>query len=1095
MPWRRSERTSPKKNVKKPAFRKHIPLVCIGASAGGLEAMTALIKSLPPKMNMAFVLIPHLEPHHKSMLAEILSRSSSLDIHQVKNNTKVESAHIYVVPPNASLAIAHNILTTTSRTKSLNGKYLPIDHFMTSLANDSGEKAIGVILSGTGSDGTLGAKAIKAKGGIVFAQDEKTARYYGMPESVIASGSVDYVLEPGAIAEKLIEISTRGYCRSPRKNVKQISEEDCLKKIFMLLRDSTGVDFIHYKRTTVIRRMMRRMAAHNIKSYSGYYSYLGNNPSEEELLCKDILIPVTTFFRDPEMFTALRKSVFPFIIKDRPARDPIRVWVPACSTGEEVYSIVISLQEFLEGRKIRPRIQIFGTDVSHARIAKARAGSYAEDIASHVSAERLKRFFVKTETGYTIAKHIRDSCIFAKQDITSAPPLSNMDIISCRNLFIYLDTYLQNKALSVLHYALRNNGYLVLGTSESVAAAPGLFSVVNNKSKIYSRNSVAQKHTRDSEMPAALSKLFPGEDRRSLDKGHAGYGAGAPFIRTHPAKRGAALPHKPKATEPDTARRAYRGRDIIKMRQELVRTQGRLNAIIEEKDTFNEELKAANEEIQSSNEELQSMNEELETSKEELQSTNEELLTLNEEVLNRNAELTHLHNDLINVFSSMNIPMIIVGNDLRIRRFTPAARKVMNLILTDVERPIGDIKLNIDITNLEEKILDVIETMVQKESEVKDSEGRWYSMRIKPYRTMDNRIDGAVITMIDIDILKHGKDELQDALNYANAILETMREPLLILDKDLRVLSANKSFYRTFRVQMSDVENRLIYELGSHQWDIPKLRELLEDILPKKAYFENLEVPFCSPKIGHRIMLLNGRQIVMHGKKKEMLLLAMEDITERKNDAGRIAVSLREKDTLLKELHHRVNNNMQLISSLLKLHLKYENNENMATILRESQGRIRSIALVHEKIFRTEDYTSVNLHDYVTDLVNGLIDSYAIERTRITPVINVQEVLLKMERAVTCGLIINELVSNAFKYAFPGNRKGKITVSLRKIKKDTIELMVGDDGIGFPENADLKNSATLGLKLVFLMAEKQLDGKIEVGHDEGTRFKITFKKE
>lgn len=1078
-----------KKNIDKPVPTTHIPIACIGASAGGLEAMTALIKALPPKIDMAFVLIPHLEPHHKSILADILSRVSPLNIRQAKNNTTVAPAHIYVVPPNANLAIAHGVLKISARTARPNGKYLPIDHFMTSLANDKGDKAIAVILSGTGSDGTLGAKAIKAKGGIVFVQDEETAKYHGMPDSVIASGAADYVLAPGTIAKKLAEIGIRGCLIPFKKHDKQASEEDALKKILILLRDRKGVDFTHYKRTTVIRRITRQMAFHKIKDYSDYYGYLRKYPGEAEVLFKDILIPVTTFFRDPEMFTSLRKRVFPFLLANRPARDPIRVWVPACSTGEEVYSIAMSIHEFLAGRRIKPRIQIFGTDLSESLISKARTASYSEDVHSYISAERFRRYFVKTETGYSVAKHIRELCIFAKQNITDDPPLSNMDVISCRNLLIYLDAYLQNRVLSVAHYALKPKGYLLLGTSESVSAAPGLFTVVNKKYKIYSRNVAARRNIPGIEPRGTVSEPAVAEERKPSDKGHAGA-----LVRAQ-SGRGRRAPRRAKSAGTDDAQLAYAGPDINKLRQALVKTRERLSAIIEEKDTFNEELKAANEEIQSSNEELQSMNEELETSKEELQSTNEELLTLNEEVQNRNEELTHLNNDLVNALASMNIPMIMVGNELRIRRFTPAARKVMNLIPTDVERPIGDIKLNIDVANLEEMILEVIDTMVQKETEVRDKDGRWYSMRIRPYRTTDNRIDGAVITMIDIDMIKRGKDKLQDAFDYASAILETMRDPLLILDKDIHVLSANKAFYRAFMTKPSDIENRQLYELADHQWDIPRLRELLEDILPKKTYFDNFEVPFFSPELGHRTLLLNCRQIVLHGEKRQMILLAIEDISDQKKDAARIDASLREKETLLRELHHRVNNNMQLISSLLKLHIKHEDNKDVATILRESQGRIRSIAMVHEKLFRTEDYTSIHLQEYVTELVNSIMDSYAVERARISPVFDMQDVVVKMERAVTCGLIINELVSNSLKYAFPGKRRGRIMISLREIDQDKIELIVADNGIGIPEHPEPDSGNPVGMKLIFLMAEKQLDGKIELGRGEGTRFKITFKKE
>lgn len=540
----------------------------------------------------------------------------------------------------------------------------------------------------------------------------------------------------------------------------------------------------------------------------------------------------------------------------------------ACSSGEEVYSFAISLYEFLEEKRIKPFIQIFGTDLSEAMINKARAGIYSEDISAQVSEERLRRFFTKTEKGYKISKPIRDLCIFAKHDITRDPPLSNMDIVSCRNLLIYLDTFLQNKALSMLHYALKPKGFLVLGASESVTTVPNFFIAIEKKQKIYLKNMISRKTLLSIGVPGVTLNTTKAPRKASI----------IATSKKHRITKQAL----PKSTKPDQTVANYGQKDIEKLRKDFAQTVARLNAISEEKDTFNEELKAANEEIQSSNEELQSMNEELETSKEEIQSTNEELLTLNDELQNKNIELTHVNNDLSNVFTSTNIPIIIVGNDLHIKSFTPMARKVMNLIPTDVDRPINDIKLNVDIANLEALILGVIEDMTLKELEVHDKEERWYSVRIRPYRTLDNKIDGAVITMVDIDVIKRSQQETQNTLNYTQAIIETMREALLLLDVNLRVLSANKAFYDTFRTQASDVENKLFYELGENQWNIPQLRKLLQPTASKKISFNNFEVSSDFPIIGQRTMLLNGRSIMMSGKNQNTILLVIEDITVRK---------------------------------------------------------------------------------------------------------------------------------------------------------------------------------------------------------------------
>ncbi|MBF0522885.1 MAG: PAS domain-containing protein [Candidatus Omnitrophica bacterium] len=852
---------------------KSFSIVCVGASAGGLEALSVLFNSLPKNINMAFVLIQHLEPQHKSALADILSRETSLNIREAKNHTNIEPAHIYVIPPNTLMAISKGNLEITTRIKRADGKYLPVDFFMASLAKDQGENAIGVILSGTGSDGTLGAKEIKAKGGIIFVQDENSAKYFGMPGSAIASGAVDFILDPRQIAKKLAQIGIGGV-KKLLKSLKPLEPlEGGLTRILVLLKDLMGVDFTHYKQTTINRRIVRRMTFHNIKNYTDYYNYLKKNPSEIDVLRKDILIPVTEFFRDPDVFTALKKKVFPLLVNDFSGQGPIRIWVPACSTGEEAYSLAISLYEFMEEKSIKPNIQVFGTDLSERVIEKARSGVYTKDISANASPDRLRKFFTKTDAGYKIAKHIRDLCIFAKQDITNDPPLSNMDIVSCRNLLIYLDTFLQNKALSMMHYAIKPKGFLVLGSAESVTSVPDLFTAVDRKYKIYSKNVVSRKQLLNARTPTAASK-------KPLTKGHktAKKVTGKPFILIQTKKRGA--PSKPVGAGKKNSGNSEK--DIAKLKKEFARTVERLNAISEEKDTFNEELKAANEEIQSSNEELQSMNEELETSKEELQSTNEELLTLNGELQNNNKELTRLNSDLSNVFASTNIPIIMVGNDLRIKRFTPTARKMMNLIPSDVGRPVGDIKLNIDIANLEDKVLDIIEDMTPKEYEVKDKENRWYSMRIRPYRTVDNKIDGAVIAMVDIDALKKSENSAQDALEYIRAVIRTMKEPLLILDKDAKILSANKAFYQMFKVQVPDVENKLLFELGGHQWDCPELRKMLGEILLKKSHFEGFEMSFDFPKIGQKTMILNGRQIKMRDKDNQLILLVIEDITQRK---------------------------------------------------------------------------------------------------------------------------------------------------------------------------------------------------------------------
>ena len=1014
------------------ANNKSFPIACVGASAGGLEALIALFKSLPKSINMAFVLIQHLEPQHKSALSEILSREASLNIREATNNTKVEPSHVYVIPPNTLMTILNGRLKITSRIKRTDGRYLPVDFFMTSLAEDQNKKAIGIILSGTGSDGTQGAKAIKAKGGMTFVQDEKTARYFGMPSSAIASGFADFVLGPKEIAKKLVYMDTRGNGKALNRAGHHPTTENRLTMILVLLQDLVGVDFIHYKQNTISRRIALRMSFHSIKNHIDYYNYLKKNPSEANVLLKNLLISVTAFFRDPKTFESLRKRVFPLVAKHCSAKDPIRVWVPACSSGEEVYSIAISLYEFLESKKMKPYIQIFGTDLSDAIIEKARAGSYAQDISAHVSAGRLRRFFTKTETGYKITKHIRDLCIFAKHDITTDPPLSNMDIVSCRNLLIYLDTFLQNKALSMLHYALKPKGFLVLGTAESVTAVPDLFTAVDNKEKLYSKNITSRKTAPNIGTLFTASKA---KRRKAAKNVLPKSGTVKPLI-THSKNEEIPKRYIAKAAGPDKTIVGNKSKDITKLRKEFARTEKRLNAISEEKDTFNEELRAANEEIQSSNEELQSMNEELETSKEELQSTNEELLSMNDEMQNKNTELTHLNSDLSNFFSSTNIPIIIVSNDLCIKRFTPMARKVMNLIPTDVNRPIGDIKLNIDIANLEETILGVIEDMAPKESEVKDKEGRWYSVRIRPYRTIDNKIDGALISLIDIDAIKRSQTELQGALSYTQAIIETMREPLVVLDGDVRVLSTNKSFCDTFKVHASDIKDKLLYEIVGRQWDNPDLRKLLGEILPKKNYFNDFELSFDFPEIGRKTMALNGRQIKLHGKDSPLILLVIEDITGRKKAED---ILKRDNKTLDKMINKRSKALIRLQMELVKSRHLSAVGTLAATVAHELRNPLADIAISIHRIKKA-------IKDPLVEEILAGINTRVLESNQI-----INDILMYSKTTIVRyePVKINDILLSSIDEQAQNFPIGKITIN-EKIDR-TKDLIIEADPIRIKE--------------------------------------------
>jgi two-component system CheB/CheR fusion protein len=856
---------------------------------------------------------------------------------------------------------------------------------MHSLAEDRGNKAIGVILSGTATDGTFGLKAIKAAGGITFAQNPETAKYDGMPRNAIAAGVVDFVLPPREIAKELVQIGRHPYLlpvMAQKADDLLFHDQDNINRIFSLLHAVTGADFSYYKPTTFKRRLMRRMVLHNIEGVAGYIKYLQHNPVEIKALSQDILIGVTSFFREPESFEQLKAVVFPRLINNKPDNTPLRVWAPGCSTGEEAYSIAIVLLEFLEEQGIKHPIQIFATDLNGGAIEKARGGIYPESIKQDVTPERLRRFFIKADGSYQISKAVRDLCIFAEQNVIKDPPLSRLDLISCRNVLIYFGPVLQRKVIPIFHYALKPTGYLMLGASESVGTFLDLFALVDKQNKIYAKKSALTSLNFDYAAAGdAAARLEDHMEMKSIRADYdilkeadqillAQYAPASILIndkleilqfrgRTDPY-----LSHSPglasfnlfKITRPDLSIELHKAihqadkegvpvrkesfqindhgqsrelnikvfplkdpvqeknyflivfeentlsvsaipdqtrshpvelergnpsdeiRQLNQLKKELAATIEYQQSIIEQREVANEQLRAANEEIQSSNEELQSTHEEMETAKEELQATNEELITVNEEIRNRNAELNQVNNDLNNLLSSTNIPIIILDNDLRIRRFTVMAEKVMNLIPTDVGRPLSDIRPNIELPRLEEMIREVIDTLKIKEQEVQDRWGRWHSLCIRPYKTFENKIDGVVMTLFDINTLKPSLDQLQESRDYI-AILETIREPFLILDAHFRVKLANQAFCRTFQVAPSETENQVIFSLGNGQWDIPMLRALLEEILPKNSSFHDFKVEHHFPKIGHRVMLLNARRIVGEGHLTPFISLTFEDIT------------------------------------------------------------------------------------------------------------------------------------------------------------------------------------------------------------------------
>ncbi|MFZ3329482.1 MAG: chemotaxis protein CheB [Candidatus Acidiferrales bacterium] len=838
------------------------PVVGIGASAGGLEAFTELLRYLPEKTGMAFVLVQHLDPTHDSVLREILARSTKIPVKEVKDGETILRDHVYVIPANANMVIEDGALRLVPR-ESARSRNMPIDHFFRSLADSRGEQAIAVVLSGTASDGTLGCSAVKTAGGITFAQDEKSAKYGGMPHSAIYSGCIDFVLPPKSIAQELVRIGRHPYVARAATDSEAASGlaagHEHLHTLLAMLRQATGVDFAEYKQTTLQRRIKRRMVLHRLENVKDYLAYVKEHPDELDELYRDVLINVTGFFRDPEAFEALHNIVFPSILQDRHAEQgPVRFWVPGCSTGEEAYSIAIVLTEYLwdharNSNASNKAVQIFATDISDTALDRARVGLYTEAAVSEISPERLQRFFLKQSNGFQVNKSVREMCVFAKQNVAKDPPFSNLDLVSCRNLLIYLGPVLQRCVVPALHYALRPGGYLLLGGSESLGAFADQFAVVDKKSKVYRKKPTAARlATFFTPQPYEFRRVGgthlskPAQSGISIEKevdrllvnrfvpasvvvndaleivqfrGKTGAylepAAGQPtFSLSKMAREGLlidlreALIQAKKERQPirkqgvriksdgDTreidlevipvrgqsptenfyivvfqeamnngAARPKRGakKSVVKpnssaserdrAEREITHLREQLQALIEDHETTLEEYKSSNEEVLSANEELQSTNEELETAKEELQSTNEELTTLNEELQNRNAELSMSNNDMINLLSNVSLPIVMVGDDLRIRRFTPLAESLLNFCAADIGRRLAEIRPNLVGVDLDGIVHNTIESGVAHEQEVQGQHDR-YLMRVRPYKTWNNKIEGAVITFLDIDAIR-----------------------------------------------------------------------------------------------------------------------------------------------------------------------------------------------------------------------------------------------------------------------------------------------------------------------------------------------------
>jgi two-component system CheB/CheR fusion protein len=864
-------RANNKAVTKKKAVKKVLPfttkqkngplcIVGIGASAGGLEALEGLFSQMPSDTNMAFVIIQHLAPKHKSIMGSLLQKYTGMEILQMQDGMKVEPNCMYLNPPDKDVSVLNGALYLSDPLETHSAR-LAIDFFFRSLAVDQRGKAICIILSGTGTDGTLGLKAVKGEGGMTMAQEEEQAKYDSMPRSAINTGCVDFILPVEKMPSELSKYVKHPYVKDADKPVTPKQEYmNTLNKIFIIIRSVTGHDFSNYKMNTIRRRIERRMAVHQIALITEYLRYLRENTSEIESLYKDMLITVTNFFRDPEAFDVLSKKTIPDLLKHKKPDSTLRIWVPGCATGEEAYSLAMLIYEAMDKFDKHLNLQIFATDIDSEAVEFARSGIYPDSIAADVSEKRLKRFFIKVDNTYSIKKQVRESVVFAVQNVIKDPPFSKLDLLSCRNVLIYMDSVLQKKILPLFHYVLNHNGILFLGTSESIGEFADYFSPVSTKWKVFKCKGISLDRIEHPALPfydtttdfqrIEDKKVLTSSNVRQLaeglilqdyapacvllnDKHEIIYFHGKTDMFLSPptgepsfnilkmareelryslstlihqaakdkkaaSQKALQIKHNNQMKNIDIIVRPLADKTFLpdlmmvifedmiptveppvkkkkkpavstdqdprvsSLEQELQSTKEYLQTTIEELETSNEELKSTNEELQSTNEELQSTNEEMETSKEELQSTNEELETVNSELSSKVEELSRANNDLNNLLASTEIGTIFLDTDLNISRFTPTMTRLFNLIQTDIGRPITDITSKTSYKDLSKDSQHVLDTLMMIEKEIEIRNDKWFQMRIMPYRTVDNVIDGVVITFFEVTELKQAREVLED---------------------------------------------------------------------------------------------------------------------------------------------------------------------------------------------------------------------------------------------------------------------------------------------------------------------------------------------